>query len=254
MPNLEIVKENSAAEVVSHGAVSQLDNVHSMSLMDLAKNKREIRSAIIEGGGELSGDLEDLFEMADLLLSGKIDRVAIFAKEVIPAHIDACKQQIKNMEKLLEKIKDYTLEAIKMSGNEDGRIEGLAWRARMQANPPAIIIQDENAVPMLFKRVRVSIEDVFDAGDVTRRTYWETIIKEKQPRSGDVLLEASKEDLKAALFTKEDGRVVRTATKIDGVTTQQDHHVRFEAGRAKASKYPTKRLKKVKEIEEKQDE
>lgn len=105
---------------------------------------------------DLPEEMADLADYARDLLAGKLDRVAIMVKEVIPSHIEACKKQIENLKILEERLKAYTMECIELSGQTE--INGVAYRARIQNNPVKVVVIDESKIPKEYFKERVTVE------------------------------------------------------------------------------------------------
>lgn len=241
MSNLEVVREPTGP----------LEHIAQLSLMKLVQHRAEVEHMIAEEGGELTDLTEDLFDNVNALLAGKVDKVAVFVKKVIPAHIEACKKQIKNLEWLEERIKEYTIDCVDQ--NQGQALQGLSWRARVQANPPAIVIENPDQIPVFFKKASVVIRARFDAADAGLRTKWEQKIAALKTEfigvEGEVIVEPDKATLKEAMLDKKDkkGEVIEEGMKVEGASVEQGRHVRFEEGRAKAS---TPKTRKVKETEQ----
>lgn len=231
----------------------------SMSLHQLVNTRKEIEFRVEQAGGELTPELEEVYDLANDLLAGKIDRVAIFVKEVIPAHIEACKLQIQKLQALEARTKELTIDAIKSLGEGVKQIEGLAYRARVQANPPSIVIDNEDVIPEMFKRGVCTIKAKFDPSGPARK-FWEGICNDLSKKCGtaatgecswEIETEPDNAILREAMLDKkdEDGEVVEKGSLVDGAHVEKGVHVRFEAGKAKASKVAGK-TKKPKEIEQ----
>jgi hypothetical protein len=240
MSNLTVVPEQSP-----------LERIEKLSLMALVDQRREVEHMIAESGGELTDITEDLFDNVNALLAGKVDKVAVFVKKVIPAHIEACKKQIKNLEWLEDRIKEYAIDCVEKAG---GPLQGLAWRARTQNNPPSIVIENPDQIPQLFKKATVVIRLKFDPSDANVMGFWKehiVALKATYPTlEGDIIVECDNAALREAMLDKKDkkGEVVEAGMKVEGARVEQGKHVRFEEGRAKAT--TPKKSKTVKEIEQ----
>lgn len=232
-------------ESLPHEPTALMIAVYNLPLMTLVQKKNEILSHIEAVGGEITPELEDIFDHATNLLTGKVDRVAIFVKEVIPAHIQACKDQIARLQVAEERIKKYTIECIKAQGKgSDGKfqnLEGLAWRARVQANPPSLVIDDEELVPMMFKKGKAVIEIEFDPSNAKLRTELEETCKmavKLYNATYEFLTFPDNAEMKKIMVDQKNtkGEITAQGTPIEGAHIEQDVHVRFEPGKAKASK------------------
>lgn len=229
MSELQVVEENP------------LVKYESMSLMSLVEHKNDIESIIAENGGELGEHMEEILDMASALVEKKIDRVAIMVKEVIPSHIQACKEQIKRLSTLEEKIKDFTIEAIKQTG--ETAINGLAYRARIQNNPASIVVDNPDQVPMMFKRGKVHITANVDPSDAEAVKYWENLIQDHKDNlgadfDGHIVVEPDLKSMKEVMVPKKakKGEEQVEPLTIDGARVEQGQHVRYEAAKAKPAK------------------
>jgi len=218
----------------------------NMSLHQLVASRKTITEMIMRGSddAEIDPELEELYNQAADLIAGKIDRVGIFVKEVIPAHIAACKEQIKRLQFVETRVKELTIDAIRSIGPNATRIEGLAYRARIQANPPSIIVDNPDIIPMMFKKGTVTITAKFDPSNATARAFWEEQLefyKQKMKVSpvgdidGHITIEPDNQSLREVMLDKKDkkGELFEKGIPVDGATVEQGVHVRFEAGKAK---------------------
>jgi hypothetical protein len=230
--------------------------VYNLPLMVLVQKKNDIMAHIEACGGELTPELEDIFDHTTMLLSGKVDRVALFGKEVIPAHIQACKDQITRLEFVQESINNYAIECVKSQGKDaKGKylnLEGLAYRVRIQANPPKLIIDNPEKIPMMFKKGEALIKIKFDPSNAKLRNELEATCKKAVELYGATCDFSVDPDISAIKDTISDkknqkGEIITEGTPIDGTHLERGWHCRWEASKAKASKSAGKNKEVVNE-------
>lgn len=168
-------------------------------------------------------DLQELQAYAKELVAGKIDRIAIMVKEVIPAHIEACKDQIKRLDGIRERLTHYTHQL--MQEREIKELNGLSYRARVQNSPPSVVVYQSASVPGKFCK---SVVTISGHTEFSEQELVEAFQRVAQVMFADYGLHIGRDiDKKALKEVFESGGVV------PGCELEQGTHVRFEAGKAK---------------------
>jgi len=244
--------EKHLAVVPEEQTVDLSERLKNMSLPEMVQARNELYRIAEHQGGELTPELEDLIDQGELLLKGKIDRVCIFKKEVIPAHKEALKKQKERLE-WLEDMLDHMVEnAILMANPEDRRIDGLAWRARLQNNPGSVVVDNVDEIPLMFKRGKFTCTVEFDPSDPKARSRaqrFARFVVQKMKGEAGVSMEPDKSMLKEVIAPKKGekkGEII-PGLEVAGVHFEQGHHVRYEMGRAKPSKKPERPLNTTKQ-------
>lgn len=98
-------------------------------------------------------ELAEVQTYVNYAIEGKIDRTAVFLKEMIPNHIEACKQQIASLKRIEENLYKY-LEM--MLGRVEGKeLSGLSYKMRLQRSPGKLIIINEDLIPDKYKKAKI---------------------------------------------------------------------------------------------------
>ena len=251
---ISIDKKPMPVDVLPQEPEAARKHISDMGLKNLILHRQALESQLAAQDGEISSEMEEVFQVAAELTANKIDRIAAMIKVVIPSHIAACKDQIAKLVWLEDKIKTMTIEAIQMLGKDDKgetitQLNGLAWRARTQANPPAIEILDPDAIPLMFKKAKMTITVSFDPSNTKASKFWESgleAIKEQALKHGygdvvgDIEVMPDNEQIRESVLDKKDGKkIIQAGVPVDGVKVRQGVHVRFESGKAKAATQKT---------------
>jgi len=222
---IEVIEERSKE------LEARLNGFWKLSLREVVSIENELLDLCNETeDGVLPDDVWGIIKAAKELQAGKIDNIAVLVKSVIPSHRDAVKEaaqaQIAKLDKVEDKLKKLTEEAIHLKGG--GHLNGTMWRARVHSSS-AVDIQDPDMVPDEHKTMKMSIEMKFPAGDDDMKNYWQQVIdyfKDNASFKGSINPEVSKTSLRQALKEKD----------IPGVGIQKNYHVRYEAGKAEPKK------------------
>lgn len=228
-----------------------IEKFRNAPLASLASARRELTEfqtyldkELDRRGGELDDETEGLLQyltehsvyITDLL-KGKIDGVAVVVKHKLPAMIDAYKARISSLEDDIDRLKDLTIQSLEML--DTTKIEGDAWRARVQTNPPRLTIENPAGIPEMFCNAVLSIKYNIDPNDKDTLDYWKGIIanhKDVENFTGSLNILPNNDEIKKA--------VINEGLTLEGVKVERGVHVRFE----QLSRTPKKT--KPKEIEQ----
>ncbi|MGZ3773015.1 MAG: hypothetical protein ACXVCY_04515 [Pseudobdellovibrionaceae bacterium] len=217
-------------EMVRDGnSVSPMDLLSKFSFKHLAVKRQEVVDEIKAKCGYVDTPTEEILDAVQSLMSGKADRVGILLKEVIPAHIDACKAQIDSLKKTYDRIESLAYQAVLLNKSEP--IEGLTYRFAVQPGPKCVDIESARAVPSMFKKTRFSITlDIPDDQDEIIK-WW---IKFLDTKGKELKLTYQTEtlfdkDLMKQALDKVDGYV-------PGATLGQNLNLKISAGHVKPTK------------------
>lgn len=242
----ELVEESKAVAVVEQRS----DDPFRKTLHELVAARRELMHRI-DDAEEIDDTIKDLFETAHDLVQGKVDRVAIMLDTIIPSHIEACKNQIENLQKLQERLQELCKEAIKseavekigpMEGTDDSierrimelpqqdrGLHGNAYSLYLSQTPGRLEIDDMSAIPDFYKRIKYSIHVTIDASNQEAVDYWDSFIDQHIGIHVKREVEADKVALKTAI---KDG-IIWPGAKLC-------REIKLNIGRAKPKSKPRK--------------
>jgi cell division protein FtsL len=189
---------------------------------------------------------QEVVEQMQWAYKDRVDQICIeiesidFKQELVT---EALKKQKEFFSVKRERLKGIFIEAIQLTGGT--QVEGVAWRARIQKNPGALVVEDESAIPDFFKRGKFVISGEFDPSDVEKRKQLEMHCKGMREVYGsDYMIETvvDKTELKKLMNPKNENPLV-----IEGAHIEQGVSLRIESGKNKSRKKITQ--DEVKEIE-----
>lgn len=128
--------------------------------MDLIKKELSIKELVdlkaeIDANPDLPEEYSDLWEVADALLKGKVDK-AVRLRDGLKSHLEALKSQVESVEWMLDRVVAFLTEATTANG---GVLSGQAFELKMQKNSQAsLLIEDEKDVPREFKLMSAKID------------------------------------------------------------------------------------------------
>lgn len=131
-------------------------------LFDAAKLSSKVESILIETGGELTPELEDLLAFKDYSeaqLKASVDIVAM-TTERLQSTINYYEQNVEMINKILSslvKASDKLISNVgeQMSLYDIDTLAGLQREFKFKLNPPSVEILDELEIPSDFKEIKV---------------------------------------------------------------------------------------------------
>ncbi len=200
-----------------------------VSLKDLAQYKANL-DASLEGGAP--EEVQELAEVAGLLLSGKVDQAARF-KQALEAGIKAAEEQVQYLKQMLDETKRLMKEAVEASGSK--RLDGVAYAIRVQNNSRSTVeILDEGKIPKSYFKTTFKV--TFPWNDDERRFWAGALLKRVLDEESKMTKEES--DLVDKCFSDEVSKslveeALKSGAVIEGVRYERGTHVRVDAGRVK---------------------
>lgn len=208
-----------------------------LSLAELVRNKSEVLKIVEENEGEISQELEEVLDFATDLLEQKVDRVAHFAKHMIPVAREALdhayKLQKEKIDSTEEWIDNLVKEAIMSQGNDNKgepikRIEGIMWRVRVQANAESIEIEDAKKVPDLFKYDQINVTITLPKS--SSKTLPKVTLGLEDLRQ---MIDAAGGEFKLEHYDQHIKKAdLKGTSNIEGVKYTKGSHVRYEPGKS----------------------
>jgi Siphovirus Gp157 len=145
----------------------------SKTLPVIIQEAEALTNALLQFDGEITPELESQLAMSGQELRDKLDSYG-YVIEALKMRQAYALQRLKEWEKVasgcdnaLENIKSrikHSLEQLDLP-----EVHGFEYSFRLQANPPSVIVDDENAIPEEFKTtevkttVKISKKDILDA-------------------------------------------------------------------------------------------
>jgi hypothetical protein len=103
---------------------------------------------------EVPEEIVELYEIADNLLKGHVDK-AVKLRKGLEAHIEALNKQVENVQWMLDRVEFFVDEAVQKAG---GSLAGNAFSVRRQKNSQAsLVVENEALVPFEYKKASASI-------------------------------------------------------------------------------------------------
>ena len=119
-------------------------------LYEISDARRVTLDELADAEGELVGDLEARLDASESNMAAKVDDVLAYAAERM-AEAAACKAEavrlsarVKAAEAHAERLRDYVVRCMVVAGVT--RVEGERFKARLQATPGRVVIDDEAAL------------------------------------------------------------------------------------------------------------
>ena len=133
----------------------------SENLYKIAGDMGVIIDEIIEGGGEISPELEARLDQGELALKGKIENVIKFLLnsdgDIAAIDAEVARLQLRKKYRVNAKarLKDYLL--MNMQRVDMLKYECPSFSAAIQKNPASVVVVDEGEVPSDFKEPRMTV-------------------------------------------------------------------------------------------------
>lgn len=223
-----------------------------LSLAELVEYRKRMEIELKEGE-VLPDEVVEMAEVANQLLSGKIDQAGRFRDGLI-GHIVAVESQLKNLKGMLELTESLMKKAVEASGGK--RLDGSAYSLRVQTNggSPSTIIDDETKIPIGLKKVTFSQSFLYKDDDLLywvrallgRMVGWKKDLVEKEQEASPFyrldVADNEREKLERH-FTLEIsksaiGEVIKGNGQVPGAHQERGTHLRVVPGQAKSKELP----------------
>lgn len=127
----------------------------SGTLLDLAREMREVEAALIEAGGELTPELEPRYEAACTALVAKVDRFAEYLRvlEGQAEGLKAFEAEVARKRRVMENHRARLLNFADMALGTKDSLEGEHCAIRRRRNPGSVAVTDPHAVAAALPEV-----------------------------------------------------------------------------------------------------
>jgi hypothetical protein len=205
----------------------------NLNIFELVNGYNHIKNELELAEGEAPDELVEMYDIAQSLISGKVDRVAL-NRERLLLHRKACEEQIKNIDWMLNKIDSFTeLVLNKVEGNV---LEGDVATIKIKKNPPSVVIDDEEKITDEYKKYKVSISDSFDATNKSMFNFYagvalKRIVDDKNPLTKEEIELVGKK-LKKEIKKTDIKKAINDNKEIDGARLDRKTKVEYKIGKA----------------------
>lgn len=140
--------------------MSSTDVARGTPLYAIVAEFNSITQKLVESGGELTPELEAMFDFNQVTLQTKVDNYAIIDERLAlesdywKAKADEMRKIAKGFESARKTLRDRLKDAMKAMGTDD--LRGQDKRFKLSASKPALVI-DESRLPKEFTMVISSI-------------------------------------------------------------------------------------------------
>ena len=213
--------------------ISPMDLLAGMSFKHLAHNRQEVLAKIENEFGHIDDETELFLNAVDALLEGKADKVGVMLKDVIPAHIEACKEQIESLKRVDKRIQDIAYQATMLNKKT---INGLSYKFMIVPGPKCVEVESPSALPDKYRNTRFTVTLDIPHDDKKSIEWWEEFLNKKAKKEA---LTFSSE----VLVNKELIKDVLTQNKpVPGAVLGQNLNLRVSKGKVAPTKNAGKPL------------
>lgn len=219
------------------------------SLIDLVEGYSSLTKEYQESGEEIPEHIAELREIAENLMSGKIDDIANL-REAISLRIEACKKQIDYLQSMNDSVERLTKEALLR--HPARKIEGLAYVAKLnKKGRKSVEVSNEALIPLQHFNYVVQIKDKFPTSDKEKYAFYASLVLGREYTVGMNMTPEETDKLNGTIEkvlskTLVEESLKKDAGSVPGAKFSDDiYYLKIEAGKSKATLASAKKAEVV---------